>query len=163
VLSWREPAGPASSRVASQIAAPDSGSSRNTASAMAMTCPVPAEVHMSNQASMNSSAPPAIALRLARRSPRVSSTAVVSAAVASSTSRPVQASAQFCARAVDGSSTSSSMLHGTRKLPVTSATSRAQRRNPAGRRWARAAGRSGEVIMRLTLGMQKKFCKLFSA
>jgi hypothetical protein len=90
-------------RKASHIAAAESGSSTSAASAMASSCCVPAEVHTSNQASMNSSAPPAIALRQARRSPRVSSTAVASAASASATSSPVQASAQCCACAVAGS------------------------------------------------------------
>ncbi|HEX3489139.1 MAG TPA: hypothetical protein VHU92_07340 [Streptosporangiaceae bacterium] len=54
-------------------------------------------MHTSNQASSTSSVPPAIAVRLARRSPwgpRPSSAAVASAAAPSAASRPVQASAQ---------------------------------------------------------------------
>jgi hypothetical protein len=150
-------------RKASHIAAAESGSSSSAASAMASSCWVPAEVHTSNQASMNSSAPPAIALRQARRSPRASSTAVASAAVASDTSSPVQARAQCDAWAVSGSSTNSSALHGTRKVPTASAMSRAQRKNPAGRLWAGSASGCGDVLMRLTVGVQRNFCKLFSA
>ncbi|MGH3409884.1 MAG: hypothetical protein ACRDRJ_46440 [Streptosporangiaceae bacterium] len=83
-------------------------------------------MHTSNQASTISSVPPAIAVRLARRSPRASSTAVASAAAPSAASRPAQASAQWQALVLAGRVTSSSTHQGSRNPPTPSATSRAR-------------------------------------
>jgi hypothetical protein len=157
---------------ASQKAPAASGSSTRTASAMARRRAAPgADVHTSNQASTSSSVPPAVAVSRARTSLRRSSTPVASAATASAASRPVQARDQFRAWAVAGSAMDNSTHQGTRKAPTPSAIRRPRRiSGPASLVAGRTAPAAAvtvvggaDVCMAVTVGIQRKFCKLISA
>ena len=147
-----------------------------------------ADVHTSNHASASSSAPPAAAVTAALTSARASSTRVDSAArEPRPQSRPVQASDQFCARAVVGSV--DGQQHAPRqqeapdperdqpgasqedrlRRPVTSPCSGQQSAEAQVACWsvpspvARVNGRERLCLHGLTVGLQTKFCKLIFA
>ena len=106
----------------------DTGSSANTAIAMAIMRSGPAaEVMTSNQASTVSSMAVAAAVSRYRASRLSSSTPVTARPSASMLSSPVHAAAQLAACALSGSTTARPASHGTMPRPATSMARPSQR------------------------------------